>query len=450
MSVNSITPSDLKTILHSKRANIYYLEKCRIQVNGGRVEYVTQEGKESFYWNIPIANTTAVMLGMGTSVTQMAMREFARAGVMVGFCGTDGTPLYSANEVDIDVSWLCPQSEYRPTGYLQNWVSFWFNEEKRLQAAKQFQFIRLLQIEKQWTGLRMQRETAFQPDKDALNILLERARQGMEKAQDHTSLMLQEAQLTKSLYKLTSQTTGYGSFTRAKRGGGVDTANHFLDQGNYLAYGLAAVAAWVTGIPHGLAVMHGKTRRGGLVFDIADLIKDALVMPQAFMAAMEGEDHLQFRQRCINAFQQADALVLDLTSRVSACEAIFVRFAEADGRTLEMNTMLFPGQKVRAVFRLKWLDGSLLFPPLNPGTLKTCVSGQGLEKARVVSLTIGFLPGRQERRRFDLADVFLTDEAIDFPKAAETTVDALGQWKQKDWPRKLPSAAALYFHAQSP
>ncbi len=227
---------------------------------------------------------------------------------MVGFCGTDGTPLYSANEVDIDVSWLSPQSEYRPTAYLQNWVSFWFNEEKRLQAAKQFQFIRLQQIEKQWAGLRMQRETSFQPDRDALETILERAKQGMENAQDHTSLMLQEAQLTKSLYKLASQTVGYGSFTRAKRGGGADMANRFLDQGNYLAYGLAAVAAWVTGIPHGLAVMHGKTRRGGLVFDIADLIKDALVMPQAFIAAMEGEDNQQFRQRCINAFQQADAL----------------------------------------------------------------------------------------------------------------------------------------------
>ncbi|QMR78989.1 type I-F CRISPR-associated endonuclease Cas1f [Enterobacter sp. RHBSTW-00175] len=308
MAVNSITPTDLKTILHSKRANIYYLEKCRIQVNGGRVEYVTQEGKESFYWNIPIANTTAVMLGMGTSVTQMAMREFARAGVMVGFCGTDGTPLYSANEVDIDASWLCPQSEYRPTGYLQNWVSFWFNEDMRLQAAKHFQFIRLEQIEKQWLGLRMQRETSFQPDPGTLRNILERARQGMENANDHTTLMLQEAQLTKSLYRLASQTVGYGSFTRAKRGGGADSANRFLDQGNYLAYGLAAVATWVTGIPHGLAVMHGKTRRGGLVFDIADLIKDALVMPQAFIASMEGEDNQLFRQRCISIFQQTDAL----------------------------------------------------------------------------------------------------------------------------------------------
>lgn len=321
MSVKGVTPSDLKTILHSKRANIYYLEKCRVQVNGGRVEYVTQEGNESFYWNIPIANTTAVMLGMGTSVTQMAMREFARAGVMVGFCGTDGTPLYSANEVDIDVSWLSPQSEYRPTAYLQNWVSFWFDEEKRLQAAKQFQSIRLIQIEKYWIGSLTQQDKLFQPDKETLKNILEHARLGMEKAEDHTALMLQEAQLTKSLYKLASQTVGYGQFTRAKRGGGIDLANRFLDQGNYLAYGLAAVATWVTGIPHALAVMHGKTRRGGLVFDIADLIKDALVMPQAFQAAMEGEDNQMFRQRCINAFQQADALDVMITSLQETAEA---------------------------------------------------------------------------------------------------------------------------------
>lgn len=314
MTAKYIAPSDLKTILHSKRANIYYLEKCRVQVNGGRVEYVTSEGRESYYWNIPIANTTAIMLGMGTSVSQAAMREFARAGVMVGFCGTDGTPLYAANEVDIDVSWLSPQSEYRPTEYLQRWVSFWFTESKRLQAAKCFQNIRLAQIKKHWSGNRMQREKMFSIDNERLLILTERARIGMDEATDHTALMLQEAQLTKALYKLVSQAVGYSDFKRAKRGGGIDLANRFLDQGNYLAYGLAAVAAWVTGIPHGLAVMHGKTRRGGLVFDIADLIKDALVMSQAFISAMQGDDDKAFRQACINHFQQADALDLMITA----------------------------------------------------------------------------------------------------------------------------------------
>ena len=53
MSSNYLTPSDLKTILHSKRANIYYLEKCRVQVNGGRVEYVTSEGKENGNFRYP-------------------------------------------------------------------------------------------------------------------------------------------------------------------------------------------------------------------------------------------------------------------------------------------------------------------------------------------------------------------------------------------------------------
>lgn len=305
-----IRPSDLKTILHSKRANIYYLQYCRVLVNGGRVEYVTEQGKTSLYWNIPIANTTVVMLGTGTSVTQAAMREFARAGVMVGFCGGNGSPLYAGTEKEVEVSWLSPQSEYRPTEYLQNWVSFWFDEEKRLAAAKRFQSVRLSLIEKQWLSSRMQRESGFQPDVDKLVSLLSQARLKISDASSHNELMLQEAQLTKALYKLVSQSVQYGEFTRAKRGGGTDAANRFLDHGNYLAYGLAAVAAWVTGLPHGLAVMHGKTRRGGLVFDIADLVKDALVMPHAFIAAMAGEEEQLFRQRCIAAFQQADALDL--------------------------------------------------------------------------------------------------------------------------------------------
>ena len=102
--MHEISPSDLKTILHSKRANLYYLEHCRVLVNGGRVEYVTDEGSRSAYWNIPIANTTTLLLGTGTSITQAAMRELAKAGVMVGFCGGGGTPLFSANEADFDVA----------------------------------------------------------------------------------------------------------------------------------------------------------------------------------------------------------------------------------------------------------------------------------------------------------------------------------------------------------
>jgi CRISPR/Cas system-associated endonuclease Cas1 len=100
--MDTIPSSTLKSILLAKWASMYYLEHCRVLVNGGRVEYVTDEGKRSLYWNIPIANTKTVLLGTGTSVTQAAMRELAKAGVLAGFCGGGGTPLFSANEIDIE------------------------------------------------------------------------------------------------------------------------------------------------------------------------------------------------------------------------------------------------------------------------------------------------------------------------------------------------------------
>ncbi|PPU77054.1 MULTISPECIES: type I-F CRISPR-associated endonuclease Cas1f [Xanthomonas] len=305
--MDELSASDLKTILHSKRANIYYLQHCRVLVNGGRVEYVTDAGKRSLYWNIPIANTTTVLLGTGTSVTQAAMRELAKAGVLVGFCGGGGTPLFTVNEMDVEVAWFCPQSEYRPTEYLQAWVSFWFDDSLRLNAAKAFQQARATRIGEQWQQ-RALKEAGFAPDAARLEALLTRTRHNIEHAQDNASLLTEEARLTKALFKLAVDTVGYGDFTRAKRGSGGDPANRFLDHGNYLAYGLGATASWVLGLPHGLAVLHGKTRRGGLVFDIADLVKDATILPQAFLSAMRGDDEQAFRRECIAQLARSDAL----------------------------------------------------------------------------------------------------------------------------------------------
>ncbi|MFB9885308.1 type I-F CRISPR-associated endonuclease Cas1f [Balneatrix alpica] len=306
--MDDISPSDLKTILHSKRANLYYLQHCRVLVNGGRVEYVTDEGKRQLYWNIPIANTTTLLLGTGTSITQAAMRELAKAGVMVGFCGGGGTPLFSANEIDIDIAWFSPQSEYRPTEYLQNWVRFWFTDTLRLEAAKTFQRARLERIRQQWLHERTLRELGFKPDSQALQHLLSQSLEAINNAPDHTFLLTEEARLSKRLFKLAATTTQYGDFVRAKRGGGTDPANRFLDHGNYLAYGLGATACWVLGLPHGLAILHGKTRRGGLVFDVADLVKDAIILPLAFICAMNGDEEQSFRQQCIDGLTRSEAL----------------------------------------------------------------------------------------------------------------------------------------------
>lgn len=303
-----ITAKNLKSILHSKRANIYYLEHCRVLVNGGRVEYVTDEGKRSLYWNIPIANTTTVLLGTGTSITQAAMRELGKAGVLVGFCGGGGTPLFSANEIDIEVAWFSPQSEYRPTEYLQHWVQFWFDDDLRLAAAREFQQTRLERISQSWIKLSQLKNNPCPVDIRMLEQLLKQSTHGINTASNQMELLTEEGRLTKQLYRLIARATQHGDFIRSQRGDSVDTANQFLDHGNYLAYGLAATATWVLGLPHGLAVLHGKTRRGGLVFDVADLVKDAIILPQAFISTMRGDTEQEFRQACIESLTSSESL----------------------------------------------------------------------------------------------------------------------------------------------
>ncbi|MCP5171370.1 MAG: type I-F CRISPR-associated endonuclease Cas1 [Pseudomonadales bacterium] len=298
--------TDLKAILHSKRANIYYLEKCRVMQKDGRVLYLTEAKEENQYWNIPIANTTCLLLGTGTSITQAAMRMLASAGVMVGFCGGGGTPLLMATEIE----WLSPQSEYRPTEYLQGWMSFWFEDDKRLQAAKHFQSARIQYLQTLWAKDRDLKTEGFDSNSPVIQNALNSSRNKIQAAQKVSYLLQGEAELTKQLYKYAANCTKYGDFTRERDNSGsqVDSANAFLNHGNYLAYGLAATTLWVLGIPHGFAVMHGKTRRGALVFDIADLIKDAIVLPWAFICAKENATEQEFRQQCLQAFTDHKAL----------------------------------------------------------------------------------------------------------------------------------------------
>jgi CRISPR-associated protein Cas1 len=300
--VKDLSPSDLKTILHSKRANLYYLEYCRVMQKDGRVLYLTEAKSENQYFNIPIANTTVLLLGNGTSITQAAVRMLAQAGVLLGFAGGGGTPLYMGN----DIEWMTPQSEYRPTEYIQGWMSFWFDDEKRLQAAKQFQAARIEYLLRVWGKDRDLSGEGFTADNTDVKTALNRFNTRTDLAVKPSELLLTEAQLTKVLYKFAAQNTGVSDFSRQHQS--TDKANDFLNHGNYLAYGLAACTLWVLGIPHGFAVMHGKTRRGALVFDIADLIKDAIVLPWAFICAKENATEQEFRQQVLQKFTDHKSL----------------------------------------------------------------------------------------------------------------------------------------------
>lgn len=205
-----------------------------------------------------------------------------------------------------EIEWLTPQNEYRPTEYIQGWMGFWFDEAKRLETAKRLQISRIMFIQKVWASDKELKFAGFNIGDDELYSMLEHSLGQIPSAYSVGKLLQLEAELTKRLYKYAAQKTNQIGFTRERNN--ADLANEFLNHGNYLAYGLGATTLWVLGIPHGFAVMHGKTRRGALVFDVADLVKDAIVLPWAFICANEKQSEKEFRSQCLQSFVEHKAL----------------------------------------------------------------------------------------------------------------------------------------------
>lgn len=293
-----------RSILLSKRAHVAYVEFARVMVKNERVVYLTESGEDiEQFFNIPYQNCALLLLGKGTSITNSAMRMLAGAQVMVGFSGSGGAPLLHS----VDVTFSAPQSEYRPTEYMQEWMRMWLDEPRRLEAAKRFMRERTVQVARHWG-----RDAAL-ADRgvDAPSHAITRLTPAADVAKNTTELMAAEAVFARELYSTLARSCKF-EFRREEGKGAhesiADLANGFLDHGNYIAYGFAAVALHALGISFALPVLHGKTRRGALVFDVADIIKDALVMPTAFICAAESKSEQEFRTILIERCQTAGVI----------------------------------------------------------------------------------------------------------------------------------------------
>ena len=294
-----------RSIMLSKRANVFYLEHVRVMQKDERVVYLTETGEaiERFF-NIPERNTAFVLLGKGTSITDAAARRLADANVLVGFCGSGGSPLFSAT----DYTFLAPQSEYRPTEYMQAWVKAWFDEPTRIAMAKQ-----VLRKRAEWTLDAWSDNSELLKRKISLtDDLLRRFDNEIDVADSCQGLLLAEAKWAKALYAKLAQAVKAESFKREEGKGAAesveDRINGFLDHGNYIAYGYAATVLNGLGSSFSLALLHGKTRRGALVFDVADLIKDAYIMPAAFLAGAGKQAQRDFRAELIETCQKQEVL----------------------------------------------------------------------------------------------------------------------------------------------
>lgn len=276
----------------SKRANVFYLEHVKVMQKDERVVYLTEaHGNVEQFVSIPDRNTAFILLGKGTSITDAAARKLAESNVLVGFCGSGGSPLFAES----DMTFLLPQDEYRPPAHAQAWFGLWSNESSRVAMGREFLYYRA-----KWD-----REMFAKTGSPVPAGLFDGFANSVKACGSTTDLLSAEARFAKELYRLLAQQYRLDGFARSQGQRKHETqqqrVNSFLDHGNYLAYGYAAVALHGMGIPYFLPVLHGKTRRGALVFDVADLFKDWLVMPVAFECGTSGAKDQIFRGKVIEA-----------------------------------------------------------------------------------------------------------------------------------------------------
>ena len=308
-----------QAVMISKRANVFYLEHVRLMQKDERVVYLTesQDGIDQFV-SIPDKNTSFILLGKGTSITDAAVRKLSESNVIVGFCGSGGSPLFA----EMDVTFLLPQDEYRPPAHAQRWFALWVDETSRVAMGRAFLQYRAAWDQKMFTKLAM-------PVPDALFAdFITR----LDRCTNTTDLLSAEAHFAKAIYQCLAHTCAIPDFTREpgakKKEAPYQRVNSFLDHGNYLAYGYAAVALHGMGIPYFLPVLHGKTRRGALVFDVADLFKDWLVMPAAFRCGAQNTKEGAFRAQIIELAMKHEVLdhimtfVSEIPEKIEANQAV--------------------------------------------------------------------------------------------------------------------------------
>jgi CRISPR-associated protein Cas1 len=279
---------EMKRILPSGRAGFFYLEYCRVHMHGERVVYAIADDAKTREWNIPSANTFALMLGTGCSITQAAARKLAEERVMLAFTGTGATPLF-----------LADLGDYAPTEYLIKWISMWPDPVKRLEKARDFVAARCENVNRYWGKLGVDASPSDLTSSFNANAKISGS---IEILRGH------EGEFAKGLYKVAASHYGIKWLGRQAGAENSDKLNGFLDQGNYLAYGIAGTVLWSLGIPPGLAVNHGETRAGGLVFDLADTFKDAVVLPVACQSVAAGDVSKEFREKLISAFDDLQVL----------------------------------------------------------------------------------------------------------------------------------------------
>ena len=309
-------------LLVTDREAALYLERARIHVEGDRIVYHIADDEHRREYNIPHVNLAVLFIGQGTSITQDAMRLLGEEGVHLAVTGTGGTPIH-----------VGALTTYTATRHFREMLPVYLDEKLSLQAAKVVMRDRTERMRKIGGALAGRHLSLRDPT--PLSKICKSFEERLSHVATIQELLGVEGQFSKACYKFFAEASGLSKSGEFRREAGLGTGrgdlpkdpfrlvNRLIDHGNYLAYGMAGAALWALGIPPHMSIFHGKTRAGGLVFDLADSFKDALVLPIAFAAVRNRKEDQEktFRGRLISAFDDRKILAeaIATVERMVAC-----------------------------------------------------------------------------------------------------------------------------------
>ncbi len=137
--------------------------------------------------------------------------------------------------------------------------------------------------------------------------LISKYERNIDECDNMSSLVGYEGSYVKSIFAHFADEHNVPNFKRDRRMK-TDIYNTFVTRYRYIIYGFAAVVIWSLGIPPALPIIHGSTRRGGLVFDVADLYKDMFI-GTSFECANNNMTYNEFRKQILQDVEKYNILV---------------------------------------------------------------------------------------------------------------------------------------------
>lgn len=199
-------------------------------------------------YDIPVANLNALLLGIGTSISQPAIAEIARWGCNVSFVSGNGMGVHSS----------FTSSSSTTARLINKQAMIASSQSLRLACARKMYAVR-------W-GV----------DNVPKNLSI-------------PNLMRAEGLRVKKAYSVAARKAQIPNFVRKQQidFASDDLINQFLSSANYVLYGLTNAVIVSLGLSPALGIIHHGHSRS-FVFDIADLYKESLIIPMCFELASSG------------------------------------------------------------------------------------------------------------------------------------------------------------------